>query len=78
MRVHVCVLVCVLVYVYVCVCVLEDGKGEEIVSWKLIGDRLNEINRRGFYEIIYGAKYELNILSFYSRESVYVYRDVEN
>lgn len=51
---------------------------KKLSSWKLIGDRLNEINRRGFYEIIYGAKYELNILSFYSRESVYVYRDVEN
>lgn len=64
---------------YMSVCVYWKMEREKkLSSWKLIGDRLNEINRRDFYEIIYGAKYELNILSFYSRESVYVYRDVEN
>lgn len=42
-------------------CVCAEKK---LSSWKLIGDRSNEINRRGFYEITCEAKYELGILSF--------------
>lgn len=54
------------------VCVCAEKK---LSSWKLIGDRSNEINRRGFYEITCEAKYELGILSFFILERVY---DVEN
>ena len=56
----------------VCVCVCAEKK---LSSWKLIGDRSNEINRRGFYEITCETKYELGILSFFILERVY---DVEN
>lgn len=38
---------------------------EEIVELEV--DRLNEINRPGFYEITRGEKYELGISSFYSK-----------
>lgn len=53
------------VYARVCVCAEK-----KLSSWKLIGDRSNEINRRGFYEITCEAKYELGILSFYFGESI--------
>lgn len=53
--------------VCVCVCVCAEKK---LSSCKLIGDRSNEINRRGFYEITCEAKYELGILSFYFGESI--------
>lgn len=58
-------LACVYACVRVCVCAEK-----KLSSWKLIGDRSNEINRRGFYEITCEAKYELGILSFYFGESI--------